>query len=94
MFRHLPVDLIAVGLRHDARNEAPEGRNVKRLRRTKLVAAFAFAALVGAGSYTATYRALVIISTPSALAPTPGPGTTAAPSAIATAVPPLFGSDA
>jgi hypothetical protein len=51
------------------------------------VAAFAVAALVGAGSYTATYRALVIISTPSALAPAPAPGTTTVPAV--TAAPPL-----
>ncbi len=43
----------------------------------------AIAALVGAGTYVATYRALVIISTPTALAPTHAPDATvpaAAPS--------------
>ena len=38
----------------------------KHLRRTKLAAAFAITALVGIGSYAATYHALVIISVPSA----------------------------
>ena len=36
----------------------------KHLRRTKLVGAFAVAALVGVGSYAATYHALVLISVP------------------------------
>ena len=36
----------------------------KRLRRTKLVGAFAVAALVGVGSYAATYHALVLVSVP------------------------------
>ena len=36
----------------------------KHLRRTKLVGAFAVAALVGIGSYAATYHALVLISVP------------------------------
>jgi hypothetical protein len=89
--RHLSVDPLAIGLRHDARTDPPEGRSTRRLRRTKLVAAFAVAALVGAGSYTATYRALVIISKPTALAPTPAPGTTVA---AATVVPARFRSDA
>jgi hypothetical protein len=90
VFRHLPVDLVAVGLRREHQKERPEGRNVKHLRRTKLLAAFAVAALVGAGSYTATYRALVIISRPSALAPTSAPR----PTAVATAVPSPFRSNA
>lgn len=89
------MDLLSIGLRHDARSEPPEGQNTKHLRRTKLAAALAVAALVGAGSYAATYRALVILSTPSALAPTPAPGTTTTvPTAMATAVPPLFRSAA
>jgi hypothetical protein len=90
--RHLSVDPVAIGLRQDARTDPPEGRNTKHLRRAKLVAAFAVAALVGAGSYTATYRALVIISKPTALAPTPAPGTTTV--AVATAAPARFRSDA
>jgi len=36
----------------------------KHLRRSKLVAAFAVTALVGIGSYAATYHALVLISVP------------------------------
>jgi hypothetical protein len=62
------------------------------MRRTKLVAALAVAALVGAGSYTATYRALVILTAPSALAPTPASGPTSVSSA--TPLPPRFRSDA
>jgi hypothetical protein len=54
------------------------------------VAAVAIAALVGAGSYTATYHALVIIYRPSALAPAPAPHT---PVAVAMAAPPLARSD-
>ena len=92
MIRHLPVDSLSIGLRHEARSESPEGPRATHLRRTKVVAALAVAALVGAGSYTATYRSLVILSTPSALAPTPAPGSTVNPSA--TPVAPLFRSDA
>ena len=55
------------------------------------MAALAVAALVGAGTYTATYRALVIIYSPSALAPAPVPH---APVATVTAAPPLVPSDA
>lgn len=88
MFRHLSVDFVAIGLRHDAPSEPSQGRNSKQLRRAKIVAALAIAALVGAGTYVATYRALVIISTPSALAPTHAPGAT-----VPTAAPPLSRSD-
>jgi hypothetical protein len=55
------------------------------------VAALAVAALVGAGSYTATYHALVIIYRPSALAPAPAPHT---PVATVVAAPLLVRSDA
>jgi hypothetical protein len=55
------------------------------------VAALAVAALVGAGSYTVTYHALVIIYRPSALAPAPAPHT---PVATVMAVPPLVRSGA
>jgi hypothetical protein len=55
------------------------------------VAAVAVAALVGAGSYTATYHALVIIYRPSALALAPAPHT---PVATVMAAPPLVLSDA
>jgi hypothetical protein len=92
VIRHLSVDFLSIGLRHEARGESPEGSNATHLRRTKVVAALAVAALIGAGSYTATYRALVILSTPSALAPTPAQGRTTTPSA--TPVAPLFRSDA
>ncbi len=79
MIRHLPVDSLSIGLRHEARSESPEGPKATHLRRTKVVAALAVAAFVGAGSYTATYRSLVILSTPSALAPTPAPGSSHRP---------------
>ena len=49
----------------EARSAASPGRvTSKHLRRTKLVAAFAVTALVGIGSYAATYHALVLISVP------------------------------
>jgi hypothetical protein len=92
VIRHLPVDSLSIGLRHEARSESPEGPKAVHLRRTKVVAALAVAALVGAGSYAATYRSLVILSTPSALAPAPAPGSTINPSA--TPVAPFFRSDA
>ena len=51
------------------------------LRGVKLVVAFAFALLAGVGSYSVTYRVLVLVSEPSAttawLAPV-APGTTGA----------------
>jgi len=55
-----------VGFTEDARAEAarPRIRSAKHLRRTKLVTAFAITALVGVGSYAATYRALVLVSGP------------------------------
>jgi hypothetical protein len=77
------VDFVALDLRHDVRNEPSKSRPTTPFRRTKVVAALAVAALVGAGSYTATYRALVIISTPSALAPIHAPGPTAVPAPAA-----------
>ena len=83
MSRHLLVDFVAFGLHHDARSEPSEIRPATPLRRAKLVAALAVAALVGAGSYTATYRALVIMSTPSALAPVHAPGPTSVPAPAA-----------
>jgi hypothetical protein len=62
-FRNCLVDTIAVG---EARSAAshPGRPTSKYLRRTKLVAAFAVTALVGIGSYAATYHALVLISVP------------------------------
>lgn len=55
-----------MGIPDDARTAAPRsGRAAsKRIRRAKIVAAFAVTALVGIGSYAGTYRALVAISTP------------------------------
>ena len=73
-----------MGLAEEARRDAPQGQSTKRLRRTKLVAAFALTALVGVGSYTATYRALEIISIPSSPASSVPP----IPSAATTTVPP------
>ena len=58
-----------MGFTEDARAAAPRPRtpSAKHLRRAKLVSAFAIAALVGVGSYAATYRALVLVSgTPAA----------------------------
>ena len=91
MFRHSSVDSLFIGLYDDPRSEPPQSPLPTHLRRTKLVAAAAVAVVAGAGSYMATYRALVILSTPSALAPTPAPGSTAVPSA--TPVPARFRSD-
>ncbi len=75
-----------MGFPDDARTAAP-GRRLptsKRLRRSKLVAAFALTALVGTGSYAATYRALVVVSTPAT-----GTGSiTPAPSGTGGTVPP------
>jgi hypothetical protein len=62
-FRNCLVDTIAMGEGRSAASH-PGRPASKHLRRTKLVAAFAVTALVGVGSYTATYRALVLISVP------------------------------
>jgi hypothetical protein len=78
------MDILAMGLAEEARRDAPQGQSTKRLRRTKLLAAFALTALVGVGSYTATYRALEIISIPSS----PASSVTPIPSAATTTVPP------
>jgi hypothetical protein len=82
------VDFLPIGVVPGARSqsESPGGGTRKHLGRTKLVAALAVAALVGAGTYTATYRALVILSTPSALAPIHAPGPTTDPTATALAL--------
>jgi hypothetical protein len=58
------VDIPAVGLFDNPRAASPRSkrRNRKRLRGAKLVAAFGLAALVGLGSYAATYKTLVVIS--------------------------------
>jgi hypothetical protein len=58
------VDISAVGLFDHPRAASPRSkrRHEKRLRGTKLVAAFGLAALVGVGSYAASYRTLVLIS--------------------------------
>ena len=62
-FRNCLVDTIAVG---DVRSAVSHsGRPTsKHLRRTKLLGALAVTALVGIGSYAATYHALVLISVP------------------------------
>jgi hypothetical protein len=57
------VDTIAVGKSRSGTSH-PGLLTSKHLRRTKLVGAFAVAALVGVGSYAATYHALVLISVP------------------------------
>jgi hypothetical protein len=87
VFRHLSVDFVALGLRDDARGEPCESRPTTPFRWAKLVAAFAVAALVGAGSYTATYRALVMVSRPAALAPIHAPGPPTVPPAAAPLTP-------
>ena len=53
-----------MGISEKARTIASRPRRPasKRLRRSKLVAAFAVTALVGIGSYAATYHALEIIN--------------------------------
>jgi hypothetical protein len=53
-----------MGISDDARTVAPRpGRlAAKRLHRGKVLAAFAVTAVVGIGSYAATYRALEMIS--------------------------------
>jgi hypothetical protein len=74
-----------MGLSDDARTAATrtQPQTPKRLRRTKLLTAFAVTAVVGLGSYAATYRALVIVSTPSAptgsIAPAPAGSSTVPP---------------
>jgi hypothetical protein len=62
-FRNCLVDTTAVGQTRSATSR-PGRSTSKHLRRTKLVGAFAVAALVGIGSYAATYHALVLISVP------------------------------
>jgi hypothetical protein len=62
-YRNCRVDTIAVGKARSAASHP--GRSAsKHLRRTKLLGAFAVTALVGIGSYAATYHALVLISVP------------------------------
>ncbi len=64
---------------------APARPSSAYLRRTKVVTALAVSALVGIGSYAATYRALTLVSQPSqgtgsvVRAPMGGPSTTEAP---------------
>ena len=62
-----------MGLRPDARMHSSQGHSVSRLRRSKLIAALAVTALVGVGSYTMTYRALEVVSTPTSPAGTTAP---------------------
>jgi hypothetical protein len=58
------VDIPAVGLFDNPRVASPRSkrRHKKRLHGAKLLAAFGLAALVGLGSYAATYKTLVLIS--------------------------------
>jgi hypothetical protein len=65
-FRNCLVDTFVVGISEEDRSitSRPERQTSGRLRRTKLVGALAVAALVGIGSYAATYHALVLISVP------------------------------
>jgi hypothetical protein len=79
------VDFVALDFGGHARSEPSASRPTTPFRRAKLVAAFAVAALIGAGSYTATYRSLVILSTPSAVAPIHAPGATTLPAPAAPA---------
>lgn len=75
-----------MGMPDDARTAVPRPklRTSRHLRRTKLVTAFAITALVGIGSYAATYEALIMVSTP-----TPATGSIApAPSGSTGSVPP------
>ena len=64
-FFELPCGHPCLG-RRSARARPTSSRTSTHLRRAKLVAAFAVTALVGLGSYAATYRALVIVSEPPA----------------------------
>ncbi len=70
-----------MGMPDDARTAMPRPRlrTSRHLRRTKLITAFVITALVGVGSYVATYEALIMVSTPSpttgSIAPAPS-GTT------------------
>jgi hypothetical protein len=87
------VDTIAVGEARSASSH-PGHRTSKHLRRTKLVAAFAVTALVGMGSYAATYHALVLISAPptapgSVVSVTSGGAPTATVPSTATSTQPL-----
>ena len=80
--------MTAVGI-EDARiaSARPRSERSRHLRRTKVTAALAVSALVGIGSYAATYRALILVSQPSqgtgsvVRAPTGGTATTQAPPA-------------
>jgi hypothetical protein len=51
---------------------------------TKLVAALAFSLVVGVGTYTATYRALVLISTPATASIAPAKSESPAPVQVPT----------
>jgi hypothetical protein len=63
-FRNPYVDMSAVGLYANPRATSPRSRRrrEKRLRGAKLVAALGLTALVGVGTYGASYRALLLIS--------------------------------
>ena len=69
-----------MGISEKARTIAsrPRRPTSKRLRRSKLVAAFAVTALVGIGSYAATYHALEIVNAPPTAAGSVAPVTSGA----------------
>ena len=59
------MGITALGIPDHARTAAAlSAPGAPRHRRSKLVAAFALTAIVGLGSYVATYRALTVVSTP------------------------------
>jgi hypothetical protein len=62
------VGTVAAGLSDEARSAAslPGRPTAKHLRRTKVIGAIAVAALVGIGTYAATYHALYLMSAPPA----------------------------
>ena len=72
-----------MGMPDDAGTAVPRPRlrTSRHLRRTKLVTAFAITALVGIGSYAATYEALIKVSTPAtgSIAPAPSISTGSVP---------------
>jgi len=69
-----------VGTSHEAPTAAfrPRSPASRRFRRSKLAAAFAVAALVGVGSYAATYHALEIINARPTVPGSVGPVTSGA----------------
>jgi hypothetical protein len=61
------MGITALGIPDQVRNAAARPASAPSPhRRSKLVGAFALTAIVGLGSYVATYRALTVVSTPAA----------------------------